>query len=240
MGMLGWRLQKNSVIKGSIEQEKYRLCIKKNNFLIAGSTGQGNNFLRVRAETLLFQSFKQNWTKPWRIYCKEESYAIPWEWITWPDKVFSSWLQRFSSDWELVLGMICLGTRYDVSLRSVLWLIQRTKQRGGRKQKSSGTVKNRAHGKILTQKSNCQLLPSWKSRTELLLVLGGVRNGHKSGVPESLLFKWLSPHRAGEEHLLSFQPLFWSRGNFRHELRYCSVCTRWTGDCWHPWFLGRW
>lgn len=46
---------------------------------------------------------------------------------------------------------------------------------------------------------------------------------HKSGTPESLLLKWLSPHRAGEEPLLSSQPLFWSRGNFKDELRYCSI-----------------
>lgn len=49
---------------------------------------------------------------------------------------------------------------------------------------------------------------------------------HKSEIPESLLFKWLSPHRIGEEPLLSFQPLFWSGRNFRDELRYCSILCR--------------
>lgn len=76
-----------TVIKGSIE--KYRLYFKKP-FLIAGSARQGNNFLRESAETLLFQSFKQNWTKPWRIYCREQSYTSPREWITGPDKSFPS------------------------------------------------------------------------------------------------------------------------------------------------------
>lgn len=81
-GDVGLRATKEHCDKRQHRIREIQAVYQKKNFLIAGSTGQGNNFLRQRAETLLFQSFKQNWTKPWRIYRKEQSYAIPWEWIT--------------------------------------------------------------------------------------------------------------------------------------------------------------
>lgn len=80
MGCVGLRAIKEHC--GKRQHRKIQAVYPKNPFLIVGSARQGNNFLREKAETLLFQSLKQNWTKPWRIYCREQSYAGPWEWIT--------------------------------------------------------------------------------------------------------------------------------------------------------------
>lgn len=132
---------------------KIQAVYQKN--LIAGSVRQGNNFLRERAETLLFQSFKQNWTKPWRTYCREQSYAGPREWITWPDKSLPSRCYDSVQIEILFWAWFVLGL-------DVMWASGQSsdcfrEQNGERdvEKRHAGVVRNREHelsGKMLTQK----------------------------------------------------------------------------------------
>lgn len=118
---------RRTLIKDSVEI--YRLCIKK--VIIAGFLRWGNNFLRERAETLLFQSFKQNWTKPWRTYCREQSYAGPWECITWPGKSFPSCCYNSLQIEILFWAWFVLGLYVMWASGQSSRLFQRTKWRCG-------------------------------------------------------------------------------------------------------------
>lgn len=150
MGCVWLRTRKEHCDKR--QHRKIQAVYQKTHFLIAGSARKGKNFLRERAETLLFQSFKQNWTKPWRIYCREQSYTGPWEWITWPDKSFPSGCYDSFQIEQLFWAWFVL--RLDVmwaSGQSSDCFVEPNVEEEG-EERRAGAIRNREHRKMLTQK----------------------------------------------------------------------------------------
>lgn len=104
---------------------------------------------------MLFQSFKQNWTKPWRTYRREQSYAGPWECITWPGKSFPSCCYDSLQTEILFWAWFVLGL--DVMWASGQFSDCFREQNGDEDVEKwhAGAVRNREHelsGKTLTQK----------------------------------------------------------------------------------------